>query len=150
MRCGRADPTSPAPMPRRTWPGSSRGCCRRASRRRRPRETPAAHASAPALALTTGSGIQVVGAEHFQELVHPWSCSAVPVLDPRTGRTVGVLDVTGSADAVAPLVLPLLAATSRAVQEELRRQGPAAGLASVAGAGLLLTGRRAPLLRCGG
>ena len=100
--------------------------------------------SAPALALTTGSGIQVVGAEHFQEAVHPWSCSAVPVLDPRTGRTVGVLDVTGSADAVAPLVLPLLEATSRAVQEELRRQAP-----GVEGADLLLTGRRTPLLRCG-
>ncbi len=105
--------------------------------------------SAPALALTTGSGIQVVGAEHFQEAVHPWSCSAVPVLDPRTGRTVGVLDVTGSADAVAPLVLPLLAATSRAVQEELRRQAPASDLPSVEGADLLLTGRRTPLLRCG-
>jgi len=105
--------------------------------------------SAPALALTTGSGIQVVGAEHFQEAVHPWSCSAVPVLDPRTGRTVGVLDVTGSADAVAPLVLPLLAATSRAVQEELRRQAPASDLPGVEGADLLLTGRRPPLLRCG-
>ena len=105
--------------------------------------------SAPALALTTGSGIQVVGAEHFQEAVHPWSCSAVPVLDPRTGRTVGVLDVTGSADAVAPLVLPLLAATSRAVQEELRRQGPAAPPRTGAAVDLLLTGRRTPLLRCG-
>ncbi|WP_263309826.1 transcriptional regulator [Brachybacterium atlanticum] len=105
--------------------------------------------SAPALALTTGSGIQVVGAEHFQEAVHPWSCSAVPVLDPDTGRTVGVLDVTGSADAVAPLVLPLLAATSRAVQEELRRQAPASDLPGVEGADLLLTGRRPPLLRCG-
>ena len=102
--------------------------------------------SAPGLALTTGSGIQVVGAEHFQEAAHPWSCSAVPVLDPRTGRTVGVLDVTGSADAVAPLVLPLLEATSRAVQEELRRQGPAPASAAV---DLLLTGRRTPLLRCG-
>ncbi|WP_341854657.1 transcriptional regulator [Brachybacterium sp. GPGPB12] len=103
--------------------------------------------SAPALALTTGSGIQVVGAEHFQEAVHPWSCSAVPVLDPRTGRTVGVLDVTGDADAVAPLVPPLLEATSRAVQEEPRAQG--AGRAPAAPAHLLLTGRRTPRLLLG-
>ena len=94
--------------------------------------------SAPALALTTGSGIQVVGAEHFQEAVHPWSCSAVPVLDPRTGRTVGVLDVTGSADAVAPLVLPLLAATSRAWAEAFQAHHARAvvdGLPIPAGAG---------------
>jgi hypothetical protein len=109
---------------------------------------PAMGTSAPALALATGSSFQVVGAEHFQEAVHAWSCSAVPVLDPHTGSAVGVLDVTGSTDAVAPLVLPLLEATSRALQEELRRQGAGTGPASAAE--LLLTGRRTPLLRCGG
>ena len=76
--------------------------------------------SAPALALTTRSSMQVVGAEHFHEAVHPWSCSAVPVLHPHTGEALGVLDVTGTAEAVSPLVLPLLEATARAVQEELR------------------------------
>ena len=110
---------------------------------------PAMGTSAPALALTTGTPFQVVGAEHFHEAVHAWSCSAVPVLDPRTGRAVGVLDVTGSADAVAPLVLPLLEATSRAVQEELRRQGARRPPRTGAAVDLLLTGRRAPLLRCG-
>jgi hypothetical protein len=45
-------------------------------------------------------------------------------------------------------VLPLLEATSRALQEELRRQGAGTGPASAAE--LLLTGRRTPLLRCGG
>lgn len=105
--------------------------------------------SAPALALTSGSSVQVVGAEHFHEAVHSWSCSAVPVLDPRTGATVGVLDVTGSADAVAPLVLPLLEATSRALQEELRRQGPGVGRSPGASAELRLTRRRTPLLTCG-
>ena len=103
--------------------------------------------SAPALALTTGSPTQVVGAEHFHEAVHPWSCSAVPVLDPCTGSTIGVLDVTGSADAVAPLVLPLLQATSRALQAELRAQG--ARRAPAAPAHLLLTGRRPPQLLLG-
>ncbi|MGP9582945.1 GAF domain-containing protein [Brachybacterium sp. AOP35-5H-19] len=76
--------------------------------------------SAPALALTTSASMQVVGAEHFHEAVHPWSCSAVPVLHPHTGRTLGFLDVTGTAEAVSPLVLPLLEATARAVQDELR------------------------------
>ncbi|HJC68228.1 transcriptional regulator [Brachybacterium sp. EE-P12] len=110
---------------------------------------PAMGTSAPALALTTGTPFQVVGAEHFHEAVHAWSCSAVPVLDPRTGRAVGVLDVTGSADAVAPLVLPLLEATSRAVQDELRGQLPEPRRSPGSPAELLLTGRRTPLLRCG-
>ncbi|MDN5898503.1 MAG: transcriptional regulator [Brachybacterium sp.] len=120
--------------------------------------------SAPALALTTASSMQVVGAEHFHEAVHPWSCSAVPVLHPHTRETLGVLDVTGSADAVSPLGLPLREATARAVQEELRSRLPV-GAAEHAGtttsrprilprspaapADLLLTGRRTPLLRQG-
>ncbi|WP_394215037.1 transcriptional regulator [Brachybacterium vulturis] len=120
--------------------------------------------SAPALALTTASSMQVVGAEHFHEAVHPWSCSAVPVLHPHTRETLGVLDVTGSTEAVSPLVLPLLEATARAVQEELRSRLPVGAAEparthtsrprilprSPAGpAELLLTGRRAPLLRQG-
>lgn len=103
-------------------------------------------ASAPGLALTTAAPMQVVGAEHFHEAVHPWSCSAVPVRDPRTRATIGVLDVTGTAEAVSPLVLPLLEATARAVQEEL------AALPAFCPAGpadLLLTGRSAPQLRVG-
>lgn len=125
--------------------------------------------SAPALALTTSSSMQVVGAEHFHEAVHPWSCSAVPVLHPHTGKTLGVLDVTGTAEAVSPLVLPLLEATARAVQEELRAllpvgpaaeaptsrrprilpRSPAVADAAASTAELLLTGRRTPLLRQG-
>jgi len=102
--------------------------------------------SAPGLALTTAAPMQVVGAEHFHEAVHPWSCSAVPVRDPRTRATIGVLDVTGTAEAVSPLVLPLLEATARAVQEELAAQPP---LSPAAPADLLLTGRSAPQLRVG-
>ncbi|MGP9537899.1 helix-turn-helix domain-containing protein [Brachybacterium sp. AOP43-C2-M15] len=126
---------------------------------------PAMGTSAPALALATSSSMQVVGAEHFHEAVHPWSCSAVPVLHPHTRETLGVLDVTGSAEAVAPLVLPLLEATARAVQDELRtrlgaapppgaeqtRAAPArrTRILPRAAAELLLTGRRTPQLRQG-
>lgn len=77
--------------------------------------------SAPALALATRRSTQVVGAEHFAEAVHPWSCSAVPVTDPFSGNTLGVIDITGDTDAVAPLVLPLLESTAREVHDELRR-----------------------------
>lgn len=120
--------------------------------------------SAPALALSTAAPMQVVGAEHFHEAVHPWSCSAVPVLHPHTRETLGMLDVTGSTEAVSPLVLPLLEATARAVQEELRARLPLAPSETARTAArrprilprspaapteLLLTGRRTPLLRQG-
>ena len=75
--------------------------------------------SAPALALMTNSAVQIAGAEHFAEVVHPWSCSAVPVRHPFTGETIGIIDITGGADAVSPLVMPLLELTARAVQDEL-------------------------------
>ncbi|WP_232226477.1 GAF domain-containing protein [Brachybacterium phenoliresistens] len=126
--------------------------------------------SAPALALATGSPVQVVGAEHFVEAVHPWSCSAVPVLHPRSGEVIGVIDVTGDVGAVAPIVLPLLRSTALAAQEELRallapgaasRPGrTGAGAVEDEGAGhgtgtdhrplLQVMGPGAPRLRCGG
>lgn len=135
--------------------------------------------SAPALALSTSAAAQVVGAEHFVEAVHPWSCSAVPVLHPLTRQTLGVIDVTGGEDAVAPLVLPLLASAARAAEEELRsllaeesagRGSPGSGstvptassrrsfpiisprpaAAASPDARLLVLGRRTPLLVVGG
>lgn len=84
--------------------------------------------SAPALALMTNSAVRIAGAEHFAEVVHPWSCSAVPVRHPFTGETLGIIDITGGPEAVSPLVVPLLELTARAVQDELgahlRTHGP--------------------------
>ena len=76
--------------------------------------------SAPGTALALDHGIQIQGAEHFTRIVHPWSCTAVPVHDPYTGAIVGVIDITGGADAVAPATLPLLEAAVAAVEAELR------------------------------
>ena len=76
--------------------------------------------SAPGTALTLDHGIQIQGAEHFNRIVHPWSCTAVPVHDPASGRILGVIDITGGADAVAPATLPLLEAAVAAVESEMR------------------------------
>lgn len=72
--------------------------------------------SAPGVALYTGRASQVSRAEHFHPIVHPWSCSAVPLRDPVEGRIAGVIDLTGGDEAVSPLALPLLTATAQAVQ----------------------------------
>lgn len=76
--------------------------------------------SAPGTALALDHGIQIQGAEHFNRIVHPWSCTAVPVHDPASGRVLGVIDITGGDDAVAPATLPLLEAAVAAVEAELR------------------------------
>lgn len=76
--------------------------------------------SAPGTALALDHGIQIQGAEHFNRIVHPWSCTAVPVHDPLSGSMLGVIDITGGDDAVAPATLPLLEAAVAAVEAELR------------------------------
>ena len=75
--------------------------------------------SAPGTALALGRAVQIRGEEHFARMVHPWSCSAVPLRDRTTGMLLGVLDVTGGEAAVAPATLPLLEATAAAVEAEL-------------------------------
>ena len=76
--------------------------------------------SAPGTALALNHGIQVRGAEHFSRIVHPWSCTAVPVHDPDSGLVLGVIDITGGDDAAAPATLPLIQAAVAAVEAELR------------------------------
>ena len=78
--------------------------------------------SAPGTALATGRGVQVSGAEHFNEIAHPWSCSAVPIHAPDTGKVIGVVDLTGGEEAVAPYSLALLKAAVAAAESELRWQ----------------------------
>jgi len=75
--------------------------------------------SAPGTALALDHGIQIHGAEHFNRIVHPWSCTAVPVHDPITGSVIGVIDITGGDDAVAPATLPLIEAAVAAVEADL-------------------------------
>lgn len=75
--------------------------------------------SAPGLALATGNGVQVSGAEHLYEHVHHLNCSAVPIRNPRTGRIIGAVDLTGGADAIAVHSLPLLQAAVAAAEGQL-------------------------------
>ncbi|QTE31654.1 GAF domain-containing protein [Pengzhenrongella sicca] len=75
--------------------------------------------NAPGIALATDHAVQVFGAEHFTRSVQQWSCSAAPVHDPVTGRTLGVLDVTGRDPAASPQMLRLVRATVAAMESEL-------------------------------
>ncbi|MGY4856983.1 transcriptional regulator [Cryobacterium sp. AP23] len=78
--------------------------------------------SAPGTALTLDHGIQIQRAEHFSQLAHPFSCTAVPIHHPVTGAVLGVIDITGGDGAVAPQTLPLVEAAVAALEAELRIQ----------------------------
>ncbi|MGU3647036.1 transcriptional regulator [Microbacterium sp. C23T] len=75
--------------------------------------------AAPGTAITLDRSVQITGAEHFNRLVQPWSCSAAPVHDPETRRILGVIDVTGGLEAVTPQAQLLVDATARAIEGEL-------------------------------
>lgn len=75
--------------------------------------------AAPGTALALDRSVQIAGAEHFNRLVQPWSCSAAPVHDPETRRILGVIDVTGGLEAVTPQAQLLVDATARAIEGEL-------------------------------
>lgn len=80
---------------------------------------PAVGTSAPGTALALGRSVQIRGAEHFNRLVQPWSCTAAPVHDPETRRLLGVIDVTGGDQVVTAQAQLLVDATARAVEGEL-------------------------------
>ncbi|MGM7678904.1 GAF domain-containing protein [Microbacterium sp. A94] len=75
--------------------------------------------SAPGTAIALGESVQIHEAEHYNRLVHPWSCTAAPVFDPETKRILGVIDVTGGPEVVTPQARLLVDATARAVESEL-------------------------------
>lgn len=82
----------------------------------------AAGTSAPGTALALNHGIQIRRDEHFNRLVHAWSCTAVPVHDPETRNIIGVIDITGDEQAVDRHTMPLMEATAHAVETELMLQ----------------------------
>jgi DNA-binding CsgD family transcriptional regulator len=60
----------------------------------------------------------VRGHEHFADALTLVACTAAPVTDPATGRIIGVVDLTCTAEELSPLMLPLV---KRAVWEIERR-----------------------------
>ncbi len=55
------------------------------------------------LALRQAAPAEVWSAEHYAPVVHGWVCWATPLLDPATGRPLGVLDVSTRWDRAHPL-----------------------------------------------
>ena len=101
--------------------------------------------NAPGTALTLDAPVQIFALEHFRGPVQPWSCTAVPIHDPHSGRVLGVLDVTGRDHVASPQALAMVRATAMAVEQWLAAQQPASAQVQ-----LLVLGRdRAELRRAG-
>ncbi|PIB12127.1 MULTISPECIES: GAF domain-containing protein [Streptomyces] len=77
-------------------------------------------------ALTAGTAVQVHSAEHFVRTLHDWTCAAAPVHDPRDGRLLGIIDVSGPDSTFHPATLALVDSVSRLAESELRNRHLAA------------------------
>ncbi|MER5478928.1 GAF domain-containing protein [Streptomyces sp. NPDC002734] len=75
--------------------------------------------NAPGTAVAVDRPVQVFTAEHFCRQVQPWTCAAAPVHDPRTGRTLGAVDITGGDGLAHPHSLGFVQAVARAVESQL-------------------------------
>ncbi|MFD9100668.1 GAF domain-containing protein [Streptomyces virginiae] len=75
--------------------------------------------NAPGTAVAVGEPVQVFGAEHFSRRVHPWTCAAAPVRDPRTGGVLGAVDLTGGDGLAHPHSLAFVRAVARAAEDRL-------------------------------
>jgi hypothetical protein len=71
-------------------------------------------------ALAVDHAVQVFAAEHFNEVVQEWSCSAAPVHDPDSDELLGVIDLTGAMSTINPHSLGCAVATAQAVESHLR------------------------------
>jgi len=72
-------------------------------------------------ALAEGTAIQIHGSEHFCEDVQCWTCAAVPIRNPANGRILGVVDISGRAEAFNPQSMALAVAVGGEIETALDR-----------------------------
>ncbi|SPF04037.1 GAF domain-containing protein [Streptomyces sp. MA5143a] len=80
--------------------------------------------NAPGTAVAVDRPVQVFAAEHFIRQVQPWTCAAAPVHDPRTGRVLGAIDITGGDRLAHPHSLGFVQAVARAAESQLALLAP--------------------------
>ncbi|NEB74115.1 GAF domain-containing protein [Streptomyces sp. SID14478] len=70
--------------------------------------------------LVTRRPVQVFSAEHFVRSHHQWTCTGAPVTDPRDGRLLGVVDVSGPLETMHPATLAWVRSVAQLAQARLR------------------------------
>ncbi|WP_299540250.1 helix-turn-helix domain-containing protein [uncultured Streptomyces sp.] len=64
--------------------------------------------------------IQVHSTEHWAHVLRTWTCTAAPVRDPRDGRLMGIVDISGPASTFHPAMLALVDSVARLAASEIR------------------------------
>ncbi len=70
-------------------------------------------------ALAEEAPVQLFSAEHFEQGQHPWYCTASPIHDPRDGRLLGIVDISGPALTLHPAIEALVETGVRLAESKL-------------------------------
>ena len=73
-------------------------------------------------ALALDHPVQIFSAEHFNRLLHGWTCSAAPIHDPESDEILGVLDLSGEFRTGHPHSLSLVSAVAMVVEDKLAEE----------------------------
>lgn len=70
--------------------------------------------------LVSRRPVQVFSAEHFVRALHSWTCTGAPITDPRDGRLLGAVDISGPVETLHPSTLALVDSVAKLAQARLR------------------------------
>jgi hypothetical protein len=92
--------------------------------------------------------VQVFAAEHFVRSHAAWTCAGAPITDPRNGRLLGVVDVSGPLETMHPATLAWVDSVAKLAESRLRERhlGSLEGLRAVAAPALARIGGRAAVV----
>ncbi|MFI8201556.1 GAF domain-containing protein [Streptomyces sp. NPDC085937] len=68
----------------------------------------------------TGRPVQVFASEHFVRSHATWTCAGAPITDPRDGRLIGVVDVSGPLETMHPATLAWVDSVAKLAEARLR------------------------------
>ncbi|MEV4217388.1 GAF domain-containing protein [Nonomuraea sp. NPDC049725] len=70
-------------------------------------------------ALALRRPVHVYSEEHLMRVLHVWSCSAAPIIDPDSGQILGCVDVSGTAPSLHPATVALVGAAAKLAENQL-------------------------------
>lgn len=69
--------------------------------------------------FAAGQPVSVVGPEHFAENLQAFACTGAPILDPITGRVLGVLDISTLSQSWSPILHTLVKSAAKDISRNL-------------------------------
>lgn len=66
--------------------------------------------------------VQVFASEHFVRSHATWTCTGAPITDPRDGRLIGVVDVSGPLESMHPATLAWVDSVAKLAEARLRER----------------------------